>query len=512
MGASPLSKMRGRGRLAGRMIVSHVLVILVVVGISGFGLLSQIRRYFVAAEQRALVLQAQSAADGCDLSCISTGKVSVSVNAGDLPPAINVTQNQLNNQIDNLVNQRNVAKAGASNDSNQISIALDSSVRVMSRSDLASQKAGAGRRELVLIERAFSGRQSSAVVGKDVVAYIPIYVGRDVAGVIEARNDLEDVDIVIGDLRRQIFIALAAGAIAAGLLGLWRARRLAQPIRNLTSAANDVADGRFDHPITDPGGRDEVADLTRAFVVMRNRVQHELATRASFVADASHELRTPLTSISGAIQILQTGGAEEPETRKRFLDSIERETQRLVALTDGLLALEVSQQPSAQVGSSLAKPETCDVVEVCRSIVEGHVVSGRDHVRLVVVAGPSCNVLAEAGRIRQVVANLVNNALAVTPTGSWVTIMTFQGKDLGRVEVIDEGPGVSIADRERAFERFVRLDVSRQRDDSGGTREGAGAGLGLAIARSIAEGYGGSVTLHSGPNGIGTTARFEFPA
>ncbi len=327
-------------------------------------------------------------------------------------------------------------------------------------------------------------------------------------GAVEVRSTLGNVDSVLGDLRRQMAVALGVGALVAGALGFWRARSVARPIHRLTVSARSLATNGFgsaqpDHVLVMPRANDELAELTRAFGDMRTRVQRELDRRDAFVADASHELRTPLASIRGAVEILQDGGAERPEVRQRFLGLLQVETDRLLDLVESLLSLETA------TGHGSSAHEQVDVQGLVDEVVHQlQPLAVGQQIELVALNTQSCRptIQGDGKKLGQLLVNLVDNALAHAPAGSTVSVATsvIESAHICRIDVIDDGPGVAAADRERVFDRFVRVDSARSRNIGG-------AGLGLAIARTIADARGATIELLAGPNEHGTIARFEVP-
>jgi signal transduction histidine kinase len=470
----------GKQRLATRLVLSHLLVVALGLGVAGAGLLSQSRRYFVDAEQRSLLVQARVAAASCTDSCLSIRKSQSKINSKQLPPASNVKQSQINSP-GNLVIDENLT--------NQVSAALPSNIRVFRLTDPAQSS---------LVVKAMGGRESSTSKGGTLTVATPIRRGGSILGAIQVEGSLSDVNAVLRDLRRQVLVAIGIGSLAALLFGLWRARALSRPLRELTIASRAIADGDFDRPLPTAKGHDEMAELTTTFADMRDRVKTELAVRNAFVADASHELRSPLTAIRGAVEILQTPGEDRPEIRARFLGSLDRETDRLLGLVNKLLELQTNEQ------SSIPNKEV-RVDELARSVVADYqTVAAAKPLTLAVGELESVAVSGDADRLRQVVVNLIDNALTHSPIGGPVTIRVQMIDKRCRLEVEDHGPGIAESDRERAFDRFVRLDQSRDRQQGG-------AGLGLSIARAIAVAHGGTLTLHSSVVRTGTVARLELP-
>jgi signal transduction histidine kinase len=470
----------GKQRLATRLVLSHLLVVALGLGVAGAGLLSQSRRYFVDAEQRSLLVQARVAAASCTDSCLSIRKSQSKINTKQLPPASNVKQSQINNP-GNLVIDENLT--------NQVSAALPSNIRVFRLTDPL---------QTALVIKAMGGRESSTSRGDTLTVATPIRRSGSILGAIQVEGSLADVNAVLSDLRRQVLVAIGIGSIAALLFGLWRARTLSRPLRELTVASRAIADGDFDRPLPIAKGRDEMAELTTTFADMRDRVKNELAIRNAFVADASHELRSPLTAIRGAVEILQTTGEGRPEVRARFLGSLDRETTRLLGLVNSLLELQTNEQ--LPIPNNLVR-----VDELARSVVaDCQTVATTKPLTLVFGELNSVAVNGDADRLRQVLVNLIDNAITHSPTGETVTIRVQIINGMCHLDVADHGPGIPEADRERVFDRFVRLDHSRDRKQGG-------AGLGLSIARAIAVAHGGTLTLHPQSDGPGTVARLELP-
>jgi two-component system, OmpR family, sensor kinase len=479
-------------RLASRLALSQMLVILLVVGVTSAVLLSQTRSYFERADRQSLIVQAEVAASTCSDTCVETGQFVADTRRAvrtDLPSAANVVQSQLNSPSNINLQQGRIAGQY------DVTAGLLSRVRVIRSSEKAAETSS-------VVLAALDGRTTSSIRGRQVFAAVPIRRNGAVKAAVEVRSNLNDVDSVLRDLTKQMMLSLGIGGLIAGAFGFWRARAIAKPISVLTVASKALAQGDFAASLPAAGGNDEVSELTKSFGVMRDRLQRELATREAFVADASHELRTPLTAIRGAVEILQSGGADLPETRQRFLASLATETERLLKLSERLLTLQ-----SAERVSDVDLIEDVDMTALVVEAVEQArpVADSADVSMEIKGASGASRVRGDAVRLHQVVANLLSNAIAHSPPGSRIVIDSAHiDSVLLRIDVCDEGSGVPDHERERVFERFVRLDESR-------SRHSGGAGLGLAISRAIIEAHGGTIRLVDGKGGVGTTARIELP-
>jgi two-component system, OmpR family, sensor kinase len=250
-----------------------------------------------------------------------------------------------------------------------------------------------------------------------------------------------------------------------------------------------------------------LSQIERAF---RDREASESSARASedrmrrFVADASHELRTPLTSIRGFAELHRQGAVNDQEAVSRILGRIEGEAQRMGLLVDDLLLLARldQQRPLEQRPVDLLTMAADAVADA------GALAPGRP-VRLLTSSLEDVPpiVTGDEARLRQVLGNLVSNALRYTPAGSPISIrVAVEGAD-ALLEVIDAGPGLAPEDTDRVFERFYRADPSRTRGmpAAGLSSAGGGSGLGLSIVAALVAAHGGAVSVQSTP---GAGARF----
>ncbi len=269
---------------------------------------------------------------------------------------------------------------------------------------------------------------------------------------------------------------------------------MTSPLREMTVAARRMATGDHTAAVT-ATSRDEVGELARAF----NRMAEELAgvdrQRRELVANVSHELRTPLTALCALLENLTDGVADpDPETLRAALDQGERMTGLVTDLLD-LSRVDAGKAPLHR--------ETVEVRPLLEAAVAESRVGGRDVRYVVHVSPPDLTVEGDLARLRQLVANLLDNASRHSPPGGAVTIRAGVLDDRWQLEVADEGPGVAPANRERAFERFGTLcDV-----DGGG-----GTGLGLAIARWVTDLHDGTIGFADPvPGEYGARVRADLP-
>ena len=239
-------------------------------------------------------------------------------------------------------------------------------------------------------------------------------------------------------------------------------------------------------------GPPELRQLASTFNRMASRLARLLAAQQRFVADASHQLRTPLTALRLRLENL-TSHVDDRD--RAAIDAASAEVARMSRLIDGLLVLA---RDDADGSESMA----VDVAEIARERVEvWQDVVAEKQVELVAdLPAASCVAWALPGAVEQLVDNLVDNALAATPSGSRITVRVVNARSGVELHVIDQGPGLDTAGRERAFDRFWR----------GPDAAPTGSGLGLAIVRQLAEASRGSARLDANPAG-GLDAVIELP-
>jgi two-component system phosphate regulon sensor histidine kinase PhoR len=248
-------------------------------------------------------------------------------------------------------------------------------------------------------------------------------------------------------------------------------------------------------PIVDDAGRPAGAVAVLRDVTDLRRLER---ARRELTANVSHELRTPLTSIKGFAETLLGGAMRDEGTCRRFLDIIDKETNRLVKLVDDLLDLSrlESKRLSLELGQVRVRDVVTDTVVKMRPLAGGRALE-------LAPAEAEVTVLADRDRLAQVLTNLLDNAIKFTPDDGRIAVgwRTLNGEV--EVTVADDGPGILPADLPHVFERFYKADRSR-------AAVPGGTGLGLAITKHIVDAHGGRIRVASAP-GAGTTFAFTLP-
>jgi signal transduction histidine kinase len=306
-------------------------------------------------------------------------------------------------------------------------------------------------------------------------------------------RDFADVRETVAFVRDRVLLAASAALLIALFGGYLVAARLARRVGGLERAARHVARGRFIEPLP-VTSKDELGQLTETFNDMQQQLRSVDVARKEFIATASHELRTPIFSLGGFVELLQDEELDE-ETRREFLDTMSEQVERLQKLSVNLLDLSRLDSGSVEL-----QTEPVDLAELTRSITnEFHprlAEHGTDLRLEVPEEGPSA--CCDRERVAQIMRILLDNALRHTPEGTDVTVSAHRENGAAELTVADTGPGLPAGARSKVFERFYTGDAAR------------GAGLGLAIARELAERMDGRLLLDTA-NGS-TVFKLELPA
>jgi len=325
--------------------------------------------------------------------------------------------------------------------------------------------------------------------------------------VVYLTQPLRDVDAVLGDLRGRWAWSTAIALLLSGIVGLVMARAITRPLRRLTTAANAVAQGRFDEQVP-VSSQDELGRLSRTFNDMVSRLRSARQTQTTFVANVSHELRTPLTAIKGMVETLRDGAVDDVSVRDRFLATVESETDRLIRLVNDLLVLTRADAEALNLNR-----EPLDVAELARVTMTqlSTQATGRG-ISLRLDAKPGTPLAwADRDRVAQVLVNLLDNAIKYSRERGRVTVSVAPDPSTGAVlvRVTDQGIGIPAEDLPHIGRRFYRVDKARARRRDRDRR--SGSGLGLSIATALVEAHDGQLTVKSREGG-GTTVSFDLPA
>jgi len=305
---------------------------------------------------------------------------------------------------------------------------------------------------------------------------------------VELARPLGETESVLSAMRTRILV-IGLLATAAAALGAWFiSRRTIRPITKLTEAAERVAStGDLAHPVDEAGG-DEVGRLASSFNGMLEALLESRRQQHRLVMDASHELRTPLTSLRTNVDVLGGGRELTPEQHQAVVSDIDTELGELTELVSELVELASDLRDDEALQPTL-------LVDLARPVAERTQRRTGRNIEVRVVRSAVVEGRPEA--LSRAIRNLVDNAAKFSPDGSDLLVEI----DGGAVTVHDSGPGIALAERDRVFDRFHRIES---------TRATPGSGLGLSIVRQVAESHGGHVDVGDSPLG-GAAVGFKIP-
>jgi signal transduction histidine kinase len=316
---------------------------------------------------------------------------------------------------------------------------------------------------------------------------VPIRAGGEVRGVFVAAvfRDLE-----MGEIQPAVRAGALVGGAAAlvgSVLAFFLARRIIKPVQAVEATARTISESDLSRRI-EIRGDDEITHLAETFNDLLDRLERAFAAQRSFVDDAGHELRTPITIIRGQLEVL----SDDPDQRAHAIDLVTGELDRMSRMVNDLLLLAKAQQPR------FLEFDLVDVGSLTREVHEKASALGERRWRLDAVADGT--LVGDRQRLAQGLIQLAQNAVDHTDVGDEVALGSRIDDGLARFWVRDNGPGIPPEMRERIFDRFSRV----------GSRRSDGAGLGLAIVRTIAEGHRGRAWVET-DTGEGTTFTIEIP-
>ncbi|MBN1218587.1 MAG: HAMP domain-containing histidine kinase [Anaerolineae bacterium] len=309
----------------------------------------------------------------------------------------------------------------------------------------------------------------------------PIIVGPHIVGAVQVGQSLKEIENTL----HLVLIFLTGGTVGtlilAAMVGAFLVRKTLQPIEQINQTANQIVGGQdLKQRLPAPKTPDEVGQLTETINNMLQRLDNFFQAQVRLSADVSHELRTPLTAIRGNVDLLRRGAASHPDELNEALAAIDGELNRMSRLVADLLLLS-----QADAGLSLRMgPVELDtiILDVYRQarLMASEVNIQLGHEDQAVVQG-------DTDRLRQLLINLVTNAIKHTPTGGTVTLSLYREPEWVRITVADTGRGIVPTDLPHIFDRFYRAQNNGQ----------TSIGLGLSIAQWIAEAHHGQITVTS---------------
>ena len=329
---------------------------------------------------------------------------------------------------------------------------------------------------------------------------VPIHAANSVAGAVLVSQSTFRVLQALYDVRFRIFAVVIGSLLAAVLLTALAAATIVRPIRRLRSEASALAERRHRLPgvFPDSARRDELGELARALRELTRRLDAYIRETERFAADVSHEFKNPLASIRVAAETVAQ--SDDPSERQRFLAMLVRDVDRLERLVSA-----VREQTRIDARLDQEPVDDVDVGRLVSEVIEGlKLAHGHEpEVRLIVEA--QSRVRASRDRLAQAFENVLSNARSFAAAGTVVGVRISRDHSHCRIEIADRGPGIPPEHIDRVFERFFtyRPDADAE--------SGRHTGLGLSIARTIVESYGGTIEGGNRPNGPGAQFEIKLP-
>lgn len=328
---------------------------------------------------------------------------------------------------------------------------------------------------------------------------IPIIQEERVIGAIILYSPIQGIDKALASLSQMVLTAGIISLAIAFLIGIILSRRLSRPILTITEASISIAKGQKHVIVPTNTSIKEINQLGKTFNDMSSKVEANEERMKEFVANVSHELRSPLTSIKGFVEALIDNKGKTPEVQQRFLTIINDETDRLSLLVNDLLILSGSE------GEITLKHEIIELEDFIENVLTSFQSRVEEKSVNIRVSSDDDSILLKIdfNSFRQIIVNLVDNALKYSPPGGNVLISLRQSEEMISISIGDSGPGIPERDLPHIWDRFYRVDKDR-------SRETGGTGLGLAIVKQLTEKNGGQVEVES-VLGTGSMFSVRFP-
>jgi signal transduction histidine kinase len=455
----------------GRLLLAHIAVILLTIITLGLFMSFLVREHVIESRRRELLAKGYTA----------TTLIAPVLTSGRLPYRLDILGDLVGGRVW-LVNQEGKVVAG------------DPPPRFT-----RAFPEGSGK-----IEALFAGTPQSWVrsgrnqADPSIIVALPVTSAATPTALF-VYTPITGINQTIAALDKLFFYSLLLGMLAAIILALFISRSLTRPIANIAQAAAGFARGEYGSRTT-ATNNDEIGKLGQVFNSMADSLAHIEQNRRDFLANVSHELKTPVASIQALAEALHDGMVSRPEEQQRYLTTIVAETQHIDRLIRDLLDLA-----QLEAGELTIVREAVDLAAFLPAAVAqyDHMLHEKSLQLQFDIPADLPRVLADPGRLSQVLVNLISNAVRYSPVNAAITVSVRPDHRQATVAVSDHGPGIPLADQPYIWDRFYRVDKSR-------SRAGGGTGLGLAITKRLVQAMGGTIAVASTP-GEGATFTFTLP-
>ncbi len=375
--------------------------------------------------------------------------------------------------------------------------------------ELGAMENHAGRPEVMeaLAHGSGASSRTSATLGIEMLYFAralahPFAGSMAEAAILRVGVPLTQVNDLMSAIRSKILVASSVVLAIVVLAAVMLSHRLAAPVKNMERIASEIRGGTYDRQLPVETG-DELGKLAETINGMIDRLRADIASlkklervRSEFLGNVSHELRTPIFAVQGMLETLLGGAIEDPAVNKEFVRRALHNTERLNVLLADLI--EISRIQSGDMKLSF---RYFPLQELLRQVLtEMTPVAVQKGISLSLEPSPETDVLGDRERLKQVLINLVGNAISYNVSGGKVVISAHRDDGAVKVTVRDTGVGIAAEHLPRIFERFYRVDKER-------SREAGGTGLGLAIVKHIVEAHGSRVDVESR---VGSGSSFSF--
>jgi heavy metal sensor kinase len=328
------------------------------------------------------------------------------------------------------------------------------------------------------------------------VRTVPIITRDGILGTVQAGRTEQSIENALSALERMLLIQGTLGAALALVIGYGVATQGLRPLKRVMAVAQRIHAGRLDERLNMSQGPREVVEVAATFDGMLGRIREQFDQQRKFVADVSHELRTPLTALQGNIDVLLLDPTLPADVAEQ-LRLVSAECSRLIRLATNLLYVAQAELDRPPDRREVDLHELC--IEVFHQMRD---IKPRVTVRL--VHEDQARVIGDRDRLKQLLLNLVDNAIKYTPAGGTVSLGLHREAGVARIVVRDTGIGIPADKLEAIFQRFYTID---QRTD----HTVKGAGLGLSIVEWVVKSHGGTIEVQSEP-GTGSTFTVRLPS
>ncbi|SMC33687.1 sensor histidine kinase [Sporomusa malonica] len=331
-----------------------------------------------------------------------------------------------------------------------------------------------------------------------IIISVPVTIA-DKPGQIIAYYTVNSIHLVLERITRFYFFPFIVGLVAAFLLAMLLSRQLTRSIADIASAAKRFSAGDYTSR-THSTGKDEIGALGKTFNAMADAIFHTQQTRRNFFANISHELKTPLSCVKATTEALIDGIATNDQERTQYLERVLAETDRMSRLVH-----DITDTEQLESGKMFIKQEPIDLAALLLNQADKiePLLKKKNLSLLLRVETDKHRILGDAGRLEQVLDNLMSNAIRYAPAGSRIGLILTEENEWLQVCVSDQGEGIADEELPLIWERFYRIDKSRD-------RSAGGSGLGLSISRGLMEAMGGTISVQS-KKGEGTSFKIHIP-